>query len=282
MKPQLEVISHELDSSIHAFKYENSHFDTPWHYHTEFELTYVVESSGIRYVGNSVENFYPGDLILIGSSLPHCWKNDLNYTGRAQSICIQWDHAILHKFILESVEFSLIQSLLNQSQYGVQFQHQGKENIASKLNAIISAAPGKKMIYFLDLLLSLSELSNQQLLSGIKNEFMANEQSDLRIQNIVKYVSENFDSKITIGNMAELTFMTETSFCKFFKRRFEKSFTNYLNEFRVRKVCQFLRESDKKLIEIAMNCGYENMSFFHRQFKKYLSCTPVEYRKHFS
>ncbi|KAA1246406.1 AraC family transcriptional regulator [Aquimarina sp. RZ0] len=78
--------------------------------------------------------------------------------------------------------------------------------------------------------------------------------------------------------MADLVFLTEISFCKFFKRNFNKSFTNYLNEFRIRKSCQLLRQTNKKLLDIAEECGYENMSFFHRQFKKYIKKTPSEYR----
>ena len=80
-------------------------------------------------------------------------------------------------------------------------------------------------------------------------------------------------------NMASITFMTNSAFCKYFKKHFKKSFSNYLNEYRIRKACLLLQETDKKLLEIALDCGYENMPFFHRQFKKYLYTTPSEYRK---
>ena len=278
MEPQLELIPNALNSSIYAFLYENDNFADPWHYHKEYELTLILKSSGIRYMGNSIDDFYPGDLVLVGPSLPHCWKNESGYAEGVRSICIQWHHEVLDKFIEESIEFHDIRILLQHAQYGTRILHTPAQRIKEKLLQLLSMEPAKKMIFFLELLLELSGNKEKVVLSGVGKGLTTDSQGDKRIQGILQFIGENHTRKITIKDMADLTFMTEVSFCKFFKRRFRKSFTNYLNEFRIRKSCQLLRETDKKLIDVAMDCGYENMSFFHRQFKKYLSMTPNEYR----
>lgn len=278
MKPQLELIDREMNSSIHAFFYENDCFSSPWHYHEEYELTLILKSSGIRYTGNSIENFYPGDLVLVGPSVPHYWKNDAGYTDGVSSICIQWNHEALNSFIADSIEFHQVQTLLHHSKFGVRIHPSLEFNVEGKFKEIVDLEPGKKMVAFIDLLLELSRVPRIKTLSGVGKGLSVDEQSDGRIQSILNYIGANYTRKIAIKDMAELTFMTEVSFCKFFKRRFNKSFTTYLNEFRIRKTCQLLRDTEQKLIDVALNCGYENMSFFHRQFKKYLEMTPSEYR----
>ncbi len=278
MKPQLEFVPHELNSSLHAFRYENGYFDAPWHYHKEYELTMILKGSGMRYMGNSLDDFYEGDLVLVGSMLPHCWKNDIHYAQGVSSICIQWEHPVLHWFIEGSIELQEIMTLLNNAQCGVRLFHEPKDGIKEKLEEILQLSEGKKMIAFLSLLVDLTEIAKMTLLSGVGKGLDINQQSDRRIQGILEYISKNFHRKVSIREMADLSCLTEVSFCKFFKRKFHKSFTAYVNEFRVRKSCQLLRQTDKKLMDIALSCGYGNMSFYHKQFRKYLGMTPSAYR----
>ena len=89
MKAQFEKIVTSVDSSFHAFLYENENFDAPWHFHPEYELTYIVKGKGMRYVGNSVQKFEEGDFVLLGSNLPHCWKNQHQYKGTVKSLVFQ-------------------------------------------------------------------------------------------------------------------------------------------------------------------------------------------------
>ncbi len=280
MKPQLELIPHEIDGSIHAFVYENDFFDAPWHYHKDYELTYIVKSSGIRYVGNSVDNFVSGDLIFIGENVPHCWKNDKGYSSGVKSTCVQWDSNVLDKFVNSTIELKSIRKLLETSRFGIKFTNKAfNEMINKRLEKLCHFRPEKRIIDLLDILLALSNCIDKELLAMGGERYKFSKKSDTRITSILNYIDTKYQEKITIQDMANLTFMTRSAFCKYFKKQFSRSFTNYLNEFRIRKVCLLLQETDNKLLDIALMCGYENMSFFHRQFKKYLKQTPLEYRK---
>ena len=112
LKAQFEKVSPSIDSSLHAFVYENNNFDAPWHFHPEYELTYIVKGEGIRYVGNNVEKFEAGDFVLLGSNLPHCWKDSVQNKGAVKSIIFQWNDAILGKDWIEKNEFQSIKELL--------------------------------------------------------------------------------------------------------------------------------------------------------------------------
>lgn len=280
MKPQLELIPHKIDGSIHTFIYENINFDAPWHYHKDYELTYIIKSSGIRYAGNSIDHFVPGDLVFIGENVPHCWKNEKGYSNGVKSACVQWDSNVLDTFISSNIELKSIHKLLEASRFGVKFTNIAfNKTISKRLEKLCDSKPEKRIIDLLDILLELANCDHKELLSIEGTRYKFSEKSDSRIMSILNYIDEKYQEKITIQDMADLTFMTRGAFCKYFKKQFNRSFTNYLNEIRIRKVCLLLQETDNKLLDLAYRCGYENMSFFHRQFKKYLSMTPMEYRK---
>ncbi|WP_299555374.1 AraC family transcriptional regulator [Seonamhaeicola sp.] len=280
MKAQLEHIPHELEGSIHAFKYVNSAFDAPWHYHEDYELTYISKSSGIRHVGSSIDTFTHGDLVLIGKNVPHNWKNESDYEAGVESYCIQWTENAFSSFIYENKSLSPIKKLLEISQFGIKFTDLAfNKTIGDQLLSLIDLEPGRRLISLLDILFQLSDAKNKAILSEKGNLYQYSEKPDPRIKNILEFVEENYQRKIRIEELATITYLTDGAFCKYFKKQFKRSFTNYLNEFRIRKVCVLLQETNNKLLDIALNCGYENMSFFHRQFKKYIKMTPLEYKK---
>ena len=282
MKPQLEVVPHQLDSSLSAFKYEEAYFEAPWHYHQELELTYVIKSSGVRYVGNSIQNFQEGDLVLIGPSLPHAWKNGPSYSGGASSIYLQWGGALLTDHIQQIPEFKSIKRLLQKAQYGVSFPaNQQSMNYGFRMEELLLQKKGSKVLQFLDLLYDLSREKNYELLTRDGAALLKFQETDSRIKDIINFLNLHYQKHISLEEIANLTCMTKPAFCKFFKNIFKKTFTTYLNEFRINHVCQELQSTSLPLMEIAMNCGYENMSYFHRQFKNIVGLTPAEYRKQF-
>lgn len=280
MKPQLEHITHEIDSSILVFLYKDTHFTAPWHYHSDFELTFILKGSGIRHVGNNIDNFFPGDLILVGSNTPHCWVNEKGYKAGVQSVCIQWESHTFDDFLNANSELKAIKKMLNIATAGIKFTNSNiTSSIGDRMMHLLKLNPQKKLITFLDILNDLAHLSAIELLSVEGNKFQYSEKTDFRTKAILDYLEHNYHKKIVLKDVANLTHLSVGAFCKFFKIHFNRSFTNYLNEFRIRKTCILLQETNEKLTDISFKCGYENMSFFHRQFKKYMHMTPHDYRK---
>lgn len=280
MKPQLEVVPHSLDSSVEVFEYTGNCFDAPWHYHNELELTYITQSNGIRYVGSSIENFQEGDLVLIGSGLPHAWKNAPYYDKGASSVYIQWNEDIFSDFFKGVSELNATKVMLEKANCGIYFKSSvHTHSIGEKLQKVTSQKGAERILAFLNILCELSLVQEFELLSEPSHHILPSQETDNRIRDIFVFIDSNYKRKITVDEMANLTYMTKPSFCKFFKSRFNKTFTQYLNEFRIYNVCHELQATTHSINHIAMESGYENMAYFHRQFKHIIGMTPSSYRK---
>ncbi len=279
MKAQLEKITSLPQSSFKVFKYENQSFDAPWHFHPEYELVFIEKSNGIRYVGDSVMEFEENDLVLLGSNLPHCWKNTEENKSTAKSIVVQWRSDFMGKGWNEGVEFTTIKKMLKRSSRGIHFKGETVEKIAVLLRAMLNQRPFEKTITLLKVLDILSESKENVLLSGDNFAAKLNHKTNERINVIHNFVSENYNRQITLSEMANLVAMNEESFCRFFKKTFNKSFFTFLNEYKIKLACKMLIESDKQVSEIAFRSGYESLPFFYRQFNKFIGCSPLVYQQ---
>ncbi len=272
MKAVYEKIRTKDESALTAFVYEGDRFDAPWHYHPEYELTLIIEGIGMRYVGNHVSAFAPGDTVLLGTGLPHCWRNGEKLG--AKSIVLQWDATILPQI----PEFSSVRHLLNVAQRGIKFE----EDLTSKFISIVEAKdPLARYKEFVNLLHSLSLLNKFELLAGPSYQIDTSQKTSSRLDSIHQYLAEHFQEKITLSQMSNLLNMTNESFSRFFSKRMQKPFFSFLNEYRINRAGRMLIETDMQVAEIAFLCGYETLPFFFKQFNRYKDCSPKTFRKRY-
>ena len=279
MKAQYEKITGSGESSFNAFVYENENFDAPWHFHAEYELTYIEKGEGIRYVGNSVEKFEAGDLVLLGSNLPHCWKNSPQNTNMVRSLVFQWDGNLLGKDWLLKNEFKKIWAILNTASEGIKFNEKYAIGIVEKLKEIMDAPPFAKLIGFLQVLEELGKTKEFETLTTPGFLPNLNRKTNKRIDKIYDFVQNNYDKKIKLADVSSLVSMGDEAFCRFFKKAFSKSFFTFINEYRINLACKMLIETNMQISQIAYTCGYESLPFFYRQFKKFMGCSPLVYQK---
>lgn len=124
--------------SLKVFVFEDKQFPAAWHFHPQYELTYIKSSSGIRYVGDSIQNFSPGDFVLVGANLPHSWKTFGNQTAPVVSVIAQFDRDMLGNGWLEKPEFSEIAHLLSLAARGIRFT----TDVGFQLEARLFSLPG--------------------------------------------------------------------------------------------------------------------------------------------
>ncbi len=282
MKAQLEKIMSPPQGSFKCFTYEGELFDAPWHFHPEFELTLILKSSGMRYVGDSVMEFEAGDLVLLGTNLPHCWKNTEHQKEPARSIVVQWEENVLGDGWLEKDEFIAIRKLLKTATLGIKFGKNTSNVIAPLLQNMTKCSPFKKIISLLEILHLLAQENDYEVLSRGTFSLKLNQGSYQQIDLIQNYVSDNYQHQITLKDISNLVLMSEETFCRFFKRTYGKSFFTFLNEYKIKLACKQLIETNKQVSEIAFLCGYESLPFFYRQFKKFMNCTPLVYQKKYA
>lgn len=257
--------------------------DSAWHYHPEYELLYITKSTGIRFVGDSVSQFQPGDLVLVGPYLPHLWRNDpdyyqTNYGAKVQTIVIKFYQDFLGPDFFSNPIFRQIKELLDASKYGVYFgQHIGK-TLHHKLLNLVDHAPAFQAIKLLEILQLLAMVEDYQLLSSTDMRQRTSEDSG-RLDAVLKYISDNYDQEINLADVSGIACMTTNSFCRFFKRHTNKSFTQFLNEVRIRNASRLLVQREASVSEISYSVGYKSITNFYRQFKLIMGSTPSEYRQ---
>ncbi len=99
------------------------------------------------------------------------------------------------------------------------------------------------------------------------------------IKKIISYIMENYKEKIYVRDLAALINMNEQYFCRFFKKAIGHSPIEYANEYRIKQSKQLLKETDLPVMEICLECGFNNLGNFLKEFRKYTNTTPLKYRK---
>lgn len=278
MKAQFEQLRTKPNHSLNAFMFKKDEFDASFHFHPEYELTYILSSSGTRYVGNHFEDFKENDLVLLGPDLPHCWKNSLGQKMGASAIVIHWDKDLIDKKWLDSEDFISIKKLLQRASNGVKFSSAAALGFKNGLKNLTKLESFERFHYFLKLLHQLSLCNDTSLLTSQSDTHLLNYNNNERIGLSLDYIRTHYAQKISLAEVARENRMTEEAFSRFFSKAMRKTFFCYLNEYRINHACTQLIESDKSISEICYGSGYDTQPFFFRQFKKFKGCTPGEYR----
>jgi AraC-like DNA-binding protein len=276
MKALYEKIVPHGANSFNAYSYEKDEFDTPWHYHPEFELTYIISSKGVRYTGNTFENFQENDFVLLGQNLPHCWKNIGLQTDKASAIVVHFDVNLLGENWMHKPEFANIATLLSRSQNGVKFDVRTARQYRVNLERLLASTSFEKMLSLLDILNGLSGVPNTKELCD--RPLHLDLEDHERINKVYHLVRSRYQEKISLSDIANAVNMRRESFSRFFSKTMNKPFFAFLNEYRINAACKMLIESDLQVSQVSYSCGFESLPFFYRQFKKYKSTSPHQYR----
>lgn len=278
MKPIFENIPHDKGtSSFHAYRIVIPFFEFKWHFHPEYELTYIVKGSGYRLVGNTYEDFQAGDLVLLGRNVPHTWSGKSLDGGSVEAVVIQFGKEPMQS-LLASPEGAALHQLLNEAAHGVRFPV--REVWIEQLNRLLAMEGILRMLHGLALLEELAQAPYERISPNpIQHSFSP--QQELRINTICRYIMNHFNDPLTVEKVASVSGMSTSNFCKFFKKATGKTFSDYVNEIRIQEACILLRETERKISTIASDCGFETLSYFNRVFLTKKKCRPMAYRKYF-
>ncbi|MEY8761925.1 AraC family transcriptional regulator [Chryseobacterium tongliaoense] len=260
------------DAPISEFKWE-------YHYHPEIELVCIVSGSGTRHVGYHKSNYSDGDLVLIGSNIPHSGFG-LNSIDPHEEIVLQFKEEIL-QFPQEEVEARSIKNLLELSKYGILFSTATKKALLPKLRKMLEYEGYKRYLLLLEVIFDLSTRKDYRLLNNEIMPYTIISKNKTRLENIFTYVENHYEKDINIEDVAQLANLTLPAFCNFFKKATQITFTEFVNRYRINKAC-LLMAQDKAISECSYSCGFNNVTYFNRMFKKYTEKTPSEFIKNFS
>jgi AraC-like DNA-binding protein len=275
MKAYFENIpSDKGNSSVYAYRLQVPFFEFKWHYHPEFELTYIIKGSGYRLVGNTLNDFNAGDFVLLGSNVPHTWCSKEQDETEVEAIVIQFLSAPLTA-LLALEESQSLSHLMAQATKGIQFSSTVQWKAMLK---VLTESEGLDRLVQLIALLNQLATTNYHLICPNNHYNIVSRKQELRINTVCQYISEHYQEYLPLKKVADLVYMSESNFCKFFKKATGKTYSDYLNEMRIQSACLLLRDSDLKINIIAHDCGFETLSYFNRVFLKKKKCTPKAFR----
>jgi AraC-like DNA-binding protein len=274
MKPVLETIA--IENAIHAFAFEMPFFEFKWHYHPEFELTLIIKGNGMRLVGDSYLPFQAGDLVLLGSGIPHTWESDINAQENVGAVVIQFSEDFIASY-MNSDAFYKIKKMLQSTVRGLFFPNSFSIEIEQKMLTISTEKGVKQITALLNVLNDLA-FENYETLASAFYSPKNSKENETRINTVFNYIKKNAASTILLQQAAASVHLTTGAFCKFFKRMTGKTFSDYVNEIRIGNACNLLSHTDKTVAQIALISGFENQTYFNRVFLKKKNCTPKQFR----
>ncbi|WP_028123377.1 AraC family transcriptional regulator [Epilithonimonas tenax] len=276
MRVSFETILPDKNSSFRTLHIKVPVKDLRWeyHYHPEIELVCVVSGNGNRHVGYHKSNFTDGDLVLIGSNVPHSGFG-INSVDPHEEIVLQFRQDII-TFPQEVEEIHSLNRLVSQAQLGIMFSPQVKLQILPKLYEILQTESSKRYFILLNILFELAESKDYVLLNKEIMPHTVISKNKERLQTIFTYVEKNYDKEIDINDIANLVNLTLPAFCNFFKKTTKITFTDFINQYRIDKACNLIIQG-KSISESCYDTGYNSISYFSRTFKKYMGKTPTEF-----
>ncbi len=284
MKAIEQRLPKEYDKSFIVFREQGQFFPCPWHYHPEYELVLITSSTGRRMVGDHIGYFNENDLVFMGAGLHHVWLNDEEYiTGEAKEpadgIVIQFVENFLGDKFMNIPEMENLKKILKLSAHGMVILGKTRERINTIMKKMPQMCGLERLSALMSIFNILSQTKEYELLAspGFVQKSGLNE-SD-RTSKITEYIMRNFDSDISLAEIASKSNMAITTFCNCFKENYRVTFVEYLNTVRIGYACKLIAEKDKNVVEIAYECGFKNLANFNRQFKKIKNMTPTDYRR---
>ncbi|TFF37130.1 AraC family transcriptional regulator [Mucilaginibacter psychrotolerans] len=276
MKAKLEQLP--LGSADSSFVYYHlivPSFDFVWHYHPEYELTLILKSKGKRFVGDSYENYEAGDLVLLGPMLPHSWVSGANMNDNCEAIVIQFSQIFIDP-LFGYPEMKEVRTLLANAKNGLHFQAVTNDMILL-LRDLVKYKGMDAFLLLIKVLHMLTGKKAKQLSSGYLKP-LNDKAHHRRIAKVFAYVQANYTTKVSLSKASELVHLSESAFCKFFKRVTGKTFSDYVNEIRISKACELIMETDKPIELVAFETGFESQTYFNRVFLKKKAVSPKKYR----
>ncbi len=285
MPASLENIVLEKGSSFFIGIFQDNLEKNTWHFHNKYEISFITEGSGKRIVADSIEEFHPGDLIFIGKKLPHVWiadKETSNPSGRTlETVFLQFDDDVLPKELLLLPEFEYVRRALNLAERGMKIVGKTLNEVSRIMLQLPYMTYFERVINFYTIMDIIGKSESIELLTSeeyLRKRFTT---SSKRIGMIHEYLMNHYKEEIDLKKLADMASMAKGSLCRLFKTEMGTTIFEYLNKIRIDYACNLLMDEDHSVVDVSFDSGFNNLSHFNKQFKKYTQLTPSQYRKQF-
>ncbi len=274
----LEIIELDEGSSFKLLhhKVTADNFLWDYHCHPELELVYVCDGTGRRHVGNHISYYQDGDLVLIGSQLPHAGFG-YGSEGVHEEIVVQFKSETFSRGSSVIPEIHFIETLFEQAQFGMCFYGQTKKETGEKIRGLPGLGSFDRFLVMMEVLKELASSREYIVLNESVSTYGFTSKDQNRLKKVYEHLEQNYHQNIDIEKVAELVNLSVPAFCNYFKRMVSMTYTDFVNDYRIRKACQML-VTRKSMLDISFECGFASQSYFSKVFKKVKGKTPMEFR----
>ena len=284
MKPLLEKSIESLNQSFLVKKLQEPFFDPNWHFHPHYQLFTVIKGTGTRFIGDDIRHFEEGDTVFLGPNMPHLWRSDREYFEKdsqlmTEGIVVYFKEDFLGNDFFEKSEMYDIKTLLKKSERGLDITGKMGAEMVIDLNELLGLTGFEGISKLLNILHKLSVTNDYQYISSTNytNTHKISETERMRI--VHEYVLKHFKENINLSTVSSLSNMTEAAFCRYFKSRTNKTFSDFVKEIRIGNACKMLQDENKSISQTCYESGYNTVSNFNNQFKSLKGVSPLQYQK---
>ncbi|MGA2244193.1 MAG: AraC family transcriptional regulator [Verrucomicrobiota bacterium] len=248
---------------------------THWHYHSHMELTLFTGGEGLRFVGDHIASFGPDDLVLLGGKVPHYWHT----RGQSAGVSVQWDFPHGHPFWAFPENLTLA-TLFKSAARGLRYTGETADRLSVGLRELVHAGGPDRLGLLLRLFAIMARAPERDRTVLSARAFLLSEKGahQSAMAEAVRYLLANFRDTIRLGQILRLTHMSKPTFSRQFKKHSGQSFSDFITQLRLQAVCHELAANERSIIDIAFACGFTQISFFNRIFRRVLHCNPTQYR----
>ncbi|WEK34535.1 MAG: AraC family transcriptional regulator [Candidatus Pseudobacter hemicellulosilyticus] len=285
MRPIYQELPFSRSNHVNVYKEELPCFIVPWHYHPEIEIIYILEGTGTRFVGDHVEEYQEGDLCIVGPNLPHEWRNHKAFSEKGSNLkascfCIFFQKDIFGENLMSFPEMENIKQLLARSVRGIKFTGESRLRITQLVKEYVFESGAARIARLITLLECMATAEEYQQLASLGYcRSSVDEGDEARFTVIYQYIMKNFSRSIRLEEVSSLVGLTPNAFCRYFRERTKKTFIQYLNEVRIGHAKKLLIEGKMTIATLSMQAGFNNLSNFIDQFKRFTRMSPSEYQR---
>ena len=288
MKPIIEKVAVPQEYSFSTETVSLPFFKSKWHFHEKTEIILIIDTSGIGFIGDGSAFFSGNTVAIVGSGVPHVWQNHKDYfepdSGLvARSIVIKFEEDFLGEPFLNLPGNTLIKDLLlNRSKRGMLFRNEAKATLTGLIYEISKTTSDfNRLMLLIRILNIMAGTKDFEYVSSPSYSKVIKSNDYERLDKVFKYVMTNFQQKIELEEIAQIASLSPSAFCKYFKSRTLKTFTQFLNEVRIGHACKLLMDKNVNVNQACYMSGFKYLSYFYRQFQTIHHVTPLKYKRMF-
>lgn len=247
-----------------------------WHYHRAMELTLIQRGTGTRFVADHIELFEPGDLVLLGTNVPHYW----HFRGVSAGLSVQWDFPLEHG-IWSFGEAAPLRALGGSARRGLHLRGPTADSTRRRMEELATLEGLARLAAFLQILGDLTVAPKRDIRPLAAEPFSLSGTAEHQeaVARAVSYIIAQYREPVHLPELLHLTGMSRSTFARQFRRHAGKSFATFLNQVRLQAVCRALRDTTELVGNVALNHGFNQLSFFNRLFRREFGVSPSLYRK---